>query len=648
MLSNTENTKDFVINTLLLSDTALLDQESREYHSLLKRERTNKPLIYVGTGTCGNIAGAPKTIKAIKEYLAFNEIEADIIESGCIGLCSSEPIVDVQLPGMSRISFEKITEDKVNFLLDGVFNNVIPKEHVLGQHLNEYNQPWEKVPDIFSLKYFNKQKRLILQNCGITDPLNINDYIAYGGYKALVKTLRRYTANEVCDLVEKSHLRGRGGGGFRTGIKWKTAANNPVSPKYLICNADESDPGAFMDRSIIEGDPHKLIEGIAIATYAINAKKAIIYIRGEYKQANIRLKRALEQAYDYGFLGNNVMDSGNDIQIEIRMAAGAFVCGEETALINSLEGNRGTARIKPPFPTAKGLFQKPTVVNNVETLANIPLIIDKGLEWFTAIGTKESTGTKVFSLTGKTIRSGLIEVPMGTTIKSIINDIGGGIKKGKGFKAVLIGGPSGGIITKENLDIPIDFDSLVEVNAMMGSGGMVVMDENTCIVDIAKFLIQYLQKESCGKCIPCRQGTQRILEILENITRKPDSKASHHTLERFKGIVELESLAEVIKTTSLCGLGKSAANPIITTLKYFRNEYEEHIFDRKCRTGVCTEMRSFYIDVDKCTGCTLCSRKCPANAIIGSPKNPHFIIEDKCIGCGLCYESCKFRAINIK
>ena len=641
------DTKNFLLE-VLLSNQKIIAQKTQDKINIFNKLSIDKPIIFIGTGTCGVIAGAKETLKAIKIYIEEYSIDADIIETGCIGLCSAEPIVDVQLPGKSRISFENITADKVNYILDGVFNNMVPKELAIGQYISENHQQWERIPDINSLPFFSKQQKIVLKNCGIINPLDINDYLATGGYRSFIKTIRNYTAIEICDIIEKSGLRGRGGGGFSTGTKWKATLESPNNPKYLICNADESDPGAFMDRAIIEGDPHRLIEGVAIAAYAIGASKVYIYIRSEYKLAVSRLQNAIEQAYEYGILGHDIFDSGSNIDILIRNGAGAFICGEETALINSIEGNRGTARSKPPYPSVSGLFQKPTVVNNVETLANVPTIIENGPAWFSGIGTESSKGTKVFALTGKTIRSGLIEVPMGTSIHTIIYDIAGGIKRHKQFKAILIGGPSGGIITSENIDIEIDFESLKKANAIMGSGGMVVMDEDTCMVDIAKYLINFLQRESCGKCIPCRQGTQRILEILQNITRKPEKNANLHTLERFKGIMELESLAEIIRDTSLCGFGQTAANPILSTLKYFRAEYEEHIFDRKCKAGVCTEMRSYVIDVDKCIGCTLCARKCPANAIIGTPKTPHFIINDKCTGCGICFDSCKFGAITVQ
>ncbi len=489
--------------------------------------------------------------------------------------------------------------------------------------------------------------RLVLQNCGSINPVSIDEYIARGGYSAFLSTISKYNSPEVCEMVADSGLRGRGGGGFTTGVKWKFALNTPSDQKYLICNADEGDPGAFMDRAIIEGDPHRLIEGMMIAAYGIGATKSYIYIRAEYPLAIERLNMALEQAHEYGLLGKNIFDSGVDFDIKVKMGAGAFVCGEETALINSIEGKRGMPIPRPPFPAVKGLFGKPTIINNVETLSCLPEIIPDGVDKFKSIGTEKSKGTKVFALSGKVELTGLVEVPMGTTIREVIFDIAGGVPDNKKFKSVQIGGPSGGCITKENLDIEVDYDSLIGIGAMMGSGGLVVMDEDTCMVDVAKFFMDFIQRESCGKCIPCREGTRRMLEILESITHKPVNSSENEPLERFKGVTQLEKLGKVIKETSLCGLGQTAPNPVLSTLKWFRNEYEEHIFDRKCRANVCTELRVFTIDVDSCTGCTVCAKKCPTDAIIGSRKAPHFIVDDKCIGCGTCYDVCKFDSITI-
>jgi NADH:ubiquinone oxidoreductase subunit F (NADH-binding)/Pyruvate/2-oxoacid:ferredoxin oxidoreductase delta subunit/(2Fe-2S) ferredoxin len=648
-MENTENAaKEFFINEVLRDySNNSKDSETLKKLSYYKNENIEKPIIYIGAGTCGLGAGANKTITKTKQYLADKKIDARIIETGCIGLCSSEPIMDVQIPGHNRISFEAITEDKVENVLDHVFQLELPEEKVLGQFITPNNRSWDQVIDINQHPFFVRQQRLVLKNCGIIDPVSIEEYIAKGGYKSFIKTISVYESTEICQLVLDSGLRGRGGGGFPSAMKWKFANKEISDQKYLICNADEGDPGAFMDRAVIEGDPHKLIEGMAIAAFGIGATKAYIYIRAEYPLAIERLHIAIKQAKDYGLVGKNIFGTNIDFEIKVKMGAGAFVCGEETALMHSIEGKRGMPSPRPPFPTTSGLFGKPTVINNVETLSNVPEIIEKGKDWFASIGTEKSKGTKVFALSGKIQLTGLVEVPMGTPIREILFDIAGGIKDGKKFKAVQIGGPSGGCITEENLDIQIDYDSLLEVGAMMGSGGLVVMDEETCMVDVAKFFMDFIQRESCGKCIPCREGTKRMLEILESITDKPHSTTNTEALDRFKGIMQLEKLGRVIKDTSLCGLGQSAPNPVLSTLRWFRHEYDAHIFDRKCPAGVCTNLRLFKIDVDKCSGCTVCAKKCPTDAIIGSRKTPHFIVEDKCIGCGTCAEVCKFDAVSI-
>lgn len=625
-------------------------QQEPEEEMLAKyrRDLVVKPVIYIGTGTCGVIAGALRTLKSVKDYLAEKALDAEIVETGCIGMCINEPVMDVQLPGKQRISFSKVTEHNAEFILDHVLNYSLPEENIIGQYAHETHQAWEGIPTITELPFFRFQNRLVLKNCGIIDPMSINEYKARGGYDSLARVLRKYSSDKVCEIVEDSGLRGRGGGGFPTGRKWRMALNTPDDERYLICNGDESDPGAFMDRAIFEGDPHKLIEGVIIAAYAMRAKRAYIYLRASYKLAIDRLRNAIKQAVEAGYLGQDILGSGFNLNIHIREGAGAFVCGEETALISSIEGKRGTPRPKPPYPVSKGLFGKPTVINNVETLANVPEIIEKGPSWFASIGTAGSKGTKVFAVSGKIANTGLIEVDMGTSFREIIYNIGGGIKDHKRIKALQIGGPTGSCLPEESLDEIIDYESLEKVGAMMGSGGIVVMDEDTCMVDIAKFFADFLQRESCGKCIPCREGSSRMHEILKNVTRRPVNEESHETLERFKGVMQLENLAEVIRDTSLCGLGQTAPNPLISAMKYFRSEFEEHIFDRHCRAGVCRDLKVYYIEVDKCPGCTVCIRKCPVDAIIGSPRVPHFIIEDKCTGCGICYEVCKFGAITVK
>jgi NADH:ubiquinone oxidoreductase subunit F (NADH-binding)/ferredoxin/(2Fe-2S) ferredoxin len=614
----------------------------------LQRRQAIRPTVYVGAGTCGLGAGAAQTIEAVRAWFERRQIDGEVVRVGCIGLCSAEPILDVQLPGYRRISFQNVRKADVDELLDRVFQLDVDASRVLGQFETTEGKDWEGVPALSSIPFFRPQQRLVLRNCGLLDPTSIDEYIATGGYAPLRNTLTALTPAEVCGIIEKSGLRGRGGGGFLTGAKWKMALETPSEEKYLICNADEGDPGAFMDRAVVEGDPHRLIEGMAIAAYAIGARKAYVYIRAEYPLAIERLQIALHQAEERGFIGQNIFGSGFDLQIRVKKGAGAFVCGEETALIHSIEGKRGMPRPRPPYPSISGLHNSPTCINNVETLANVSGILERGWEWFSSIGTEHSKGTKVFALSGKVNLTGLVEIPMGTPLREIIFDIAGGIRDGKKFKAVQIGGPSGGCITEENLDIRIDYRSLLEVGAMMGSGGLVVMDEETCMVDVAKFFMEFIQRESCGKCIPCREGTRRMLEILHSITSKPADLNGINALERFKGVTQLERLARVIKETSLCGLGQSAPNPVLSTLRWFREEYEEHIFERKCSCNVCTELRTFVIDADKCTGCAACVKKCPTGAIIGARKSPHFIQADKCIGCGACEESCRYDSIYVK
>ena len=616
---------------------------------LLRRETSEQPVIYLGLGTCGLGAGAPKTKDAIAAYLAARHIAADVVEVGCIGMCSNEPMLDVQLPGRTRVAFVKATADKVEALLDGAFKGEFDPDHLLGQfRAGDGLQPWPNAPYVDEHDFFKPQTRWVLANCGMIDPARIEEYFARVGYVALSRALKGMTQQQVCDSVEQSGLRGRGGAGFPTGTKWKFALNQTHNQKYVICNADEGDPGAFMDRAVIEGDPHRVLEGLAIAAYAIGASKAYVYIRAEYPLAIKRLKAAIAQAKEYGLLGHNILDSGFNLEVIIKMGAGAFVCGEETALIHSIVGKRGMPRPRPPFPAVSGLFGKPTVINNVETLANLPPIIVNGASWYNAIGTAGSKGTKVFALSGKVNRTGLVEVAMGTTMRQIIFGAGGGITGGKKYKAVQIGGPSGGCIPEQHLDIDIDYESLKRVGAIMGSGGLVVMDEDNCMVDVAKFFMDFIQRESCGKCIPCREGTARMLNILTAITRGRRNEKGVQALERFKGVMYLEKLADVIKDTSLCGLGQTAPNPVLSTLRWFRDEYEEHIFGRQCPAGVCTELLTYSIDAEKCTGCASCAKKCPTEAIMGNPKTPHYVMQDKCIGCGTCVTVCRFNAVQAR
>jgi NADH:ubiquinone oxidoreductase subunit F (NADH-binding)/Pyruvate/2-oxoacid:ferredoxin oxidoreductase delta subunit len=609
-----------------------------------RRETPEQPVILVGTGTCGLAAGAGKTLAALQVELARNQTAAELVEVGCIGLCSSEPIVDLLLPGRGRLSFGPVGPAEAGKIAAAADGGEIPRDLLLGRHQAGDTGIGDDLPGLGEHPFFRSQTRIVLENCGLIDPSRIEEYIARGGYRALSRALKSLTPAELCDLVERSGLRGRGGGGFLTGKKWKIALETTADRKFLICNADEGDPGAFMDRAVIEGDPHRLIEGMAIAAYAIRASKAYVYIRAEYPLAIRRLKEALRLAREEGLLGYNILDSGFNLEIAVKMGAGAFVCGEETALIGSIEGKRGMPRPRPPYPAVSGLFDCPTVVNNVETLANLPAIVDGGADKFRAVGTPDSAGTKVFALSGKIARTGLVEVAMGTKLEEIVFAIGGGVAGGKKFKAVQIGGPSGGCVPVQHLDTEVDYESLKRIGAMMGSGGLVVMDEDTCMVDVARFFMEFIQRESCGRCIPCREGTRQLLRTLQSLTSRRGT-AGLDPLQRFQSVINLKKLAETIKETSLCGLGQSAPNPILSTLRFFRDEYEAHVYERRCPSGGCVELRTFRIDPEKCVGCTACVSKCPAGAIKGTAKKMHYILLEKCVGCGACFEACRFGAI---
>ncbi|MCX6253249.1 MAG: 4Fe-4S binding protein [Bacteroidia bacterium] len=643
-----EDLKAFLIDKVLLFESDTLSPETEKILQQVRREKPDHPAIFVSSGTSSVIAGSEKTWSAIEAYINENVPSSELIHVGCTGPANFEPLVCIQIPGKNKLFFRNITEEKVEPLLNGVFHNDINEDDLAGQTGTKGFELWPGIPFMDELPFFANQKRIVLDNCGCYDPESIEEYIARGGYRAYTKAIRHYTFEEVCDIVEKSGLRGRSGGGYLTGLKWKHALNTTSNARYLICNAKESDPGAFTDRTILESDPHRLIEGIAIASYAIGASSAIVFIRSGSDHARDRLQKAIDRAREYGLFGHNIFSSGYNLDIVIRKEPGAFVCGEETALINTLEGKRGMPQLKPPYPTTAGLFGKPTVINNVETLMNVPLIMQNGPEWFRKLGTENSPGTKVFAVAGKGRMSGVVEVEMGTTIRTILEDIADGIKEGKEFKAIQLGGASGSFITSENLDIAIDYDDLKEKGIGMGAGGFVIIDENTCMVDLVRYYMEFIRNESCGKCIPCREGTGRMLEILESVIRKPLNEESGTTLERFKGVMQLETIASVMKDTSLCGLGQTAPNPFISALINFRDEFEEHIFDRKCRANICRGLRIFSIDVDKCTGCTACAAKCPVNAIYGTRLQPFFIVEEKCIGCGICFDICKFSAITVK
>ena len=588
-------------------------------------------LICGGTGCTSS--GSVKIAKRLQEEIDKNGLtdEVMVVRTGCFGLCALGPIMIVYPEGTfySMVKEEDIAEIVSEHLLKGRIVTRLVYDETVAEN---------EIKSLKETDFYKKQHRIALRNCGVINPECIDEYIGRNGYEALGKVLKTMTPEDVIQIILDSGLRGRGGGGFPTGKKWQLARNlvKDADQKYVCCNADEGDPGAFMDRSVLEGDPHVVIEAMAIAGYAIGATQGYIYIRAEYPIAVQRLQIAIDQAREYGLLGKNIFDSGFDFDLDIRLGAGAFVCGEETALMTSIEGNRGEPRPRPPFPAESGLFKKPTVLNNVETYANIPQIILNGADWFASMGTEKSKGTKVFALGGKIHNTGLVEVPMGTTLREVIYEIGGGIPNGKAFKAAQTGGPSGGCIPAEHLDIPIDYDNLIAIGSMMGSGGLIVMDEDNCMVDIAKFFLQFTVDESCGKCTPCRIGTKRLYEMLEKIT------SGNATME---DLDKMEKLCYYIKNNSLCGLGQTAPNPVLSTLRYFKDEYIAHVKDKKCPAGVCQDLLTYKIIDLKCKGCTACARGCPVGAISGTVKQPHSIDTTKCIKCGACMAKCKFGAI---
>ena len=586
-------------------------------------------LVCGGTGCTSSNSLA--IIEALEAEIAKKGLqdEVKVVRTGCFGLCAIGPIMIVYPEG-SFYSQVKVTD------VPEIVEEHLLKGRLVKRLLYDETVTMDDVKSLQETDFYKKQHRVALRNCGVIDPESIEEYIAFDGYMALAKCLKEYTPAEVIQIVKDSGLRGRGGGGFPTGLKWSFTAANEADQKYVVCNADEGDPGAFMDRSVLEGDPHCIIEAMAICGYATGASEGYVYVRAEYPIAVKRLKIAIDQAREYGLLGKNIFDSGFDFDVHVRLGAGAFVCGEETALMTSIEGNRGEPRPRPPYPAVKGLFGKPTTENNVETFANVPQIILKGADWFASMGTEKSKGTKVFALGGKIKNTGLVEIPMGTTLREIIEEIGGGIPSGKKFKAAQTGGPSGGCIPAALMDTPIDYDNLTAIGCMMGSGGLIVMDEDNCMVDIAKFFLNFTVDESCGKCTPCRVGTKRLLEMLDKITA---GKATMEDLDR------LEDLCNYIKANSLCGLGQTAPNPVLATLKFFREEYIAHVRDKKCPAGVCKALMTYAIDADKCRGCTACARKCPAGAISGKVKEVHTIDTEKCIKCGVCMETCKFGAV---
>ena len=587
--------------------------------------------IMVCGGTGCTSSNSMKIIEGLESLIKINQLEDDIkvVKTGCFGLCAEGPIM-MFYP--EHIMYTLVQPEDVNEIFESHIMNGTPVRRLLAG-----DKEAEKIENALeNVDFFSKQKRVALRNCGAINPENIDEYIARDGYLALEKVLTKMEPEDVVDTIKDSQLRGRGGGGFPTGVKWAFAASQQVAQKYVCCNADEGDPGAFMDRSVLEGDPHSVIEAMTIAGYAIGANQGYVYVRAEYPIAVERLTIAINQAREYGLLGKDIFGTGFDFNLDVRLGAGAFVCGEETALMTSVEGHRGEPKPRPPFPAVKGLFGQPTILNNVETYANIPMILLKGAEWFANIGTEKSKGTKVFAVGGKINNTGLVEIPMGTTLREIIYDIGGGIPNGKEFKAAQTGGPSGGCIPASELDTPIDYDSLIALGSMMGSGGLIVMDEDTCMVDLAKFFLEFTVDESCGKCPPCRIGTKRMLEIVTRIT---EGKGQVEDLEK------LEILARNIKASALCGLGQTAPNPVLSTMRYFRDEYMAHVVDKKCPAGVCKSMVRYIIFESTCKRCSICKKNCPAGTISGDKNTPFVIDQDKCVKCGICMEKCPFKSI---
>lgn len=616
-------------------DFKALQGKSRQEYK--KRLGSDKPVIYVGAATCGMAAGAGELLKMLPQELDALKVNADVVRVGCIGPCCLEPLVDIQKPGKPRLSFHTVNPRKLKTILEDYLVKDNPHPELALGIVGEGRL--DGIPNLFDHQMLKGQVRIALRNCGHIDPNRIEDYIARGGYTALEKALKM-APEQIIDWVKKSGLRGRGGGGFATGKKWDSVRNAEGNIRYILCNGDEGDPGAFMDRSVMESDPHSVIEGIIIAAFAIAWQKApaegFFYVRNEYPLAVRNLLIALDQARKNGFLGKNIMGSGFDFDVKINRGGGAFVCGESSALMRSLEGRVGEPRVKYIHASDKGLWEQPTNLNNVETYACVPEIINKGADWFASIGTKGSKGTKVFSLVGKVNNTGLVEVPMGITLGEMVHKIGGGIKNSKKFKAVQTGGPSGGVIPENMINLPVDFDELTRVGSMMGSGGLIVMDEGDCMVDVALYYVKFLEEESCGKCVPCREGLRRMKQILKRITEG-------------KGAIEdidtLEELGRAMELGSLCGLGQSAPKPVLSTINYFRQEYEQHIKEKRCYAGVCTNLISFMIDPEKCTGCHLCEVHCPSNAIKGEKKKPHILNQEVCIKCGICYDVCRDDAV---
>jgi NADH-quinone oxidoreductase subunit F len=608
--------------------TKRIESAKEKWEALQKNE---EPIIYVGAASCGRAAGAVQLLAQTDRWLKENELAAKIVQVGCIGPCYLEPLVDIQMPGQPRVSYNNVSPKTIPVILGSHVGESVPYTKAAIGHFGK--DPFNDIPRFFELPMLKPQVRVVLRNCGLIDPEEIDQYLAVDGYQGFMNALQM-SPDDVIAVVQRAGLRGRGGAGFPTFKKWTVCRNAPGNEKYLICNADEGDPGAFMNRSLIESDPHALLEGMLIAGRAIGASHGIVYIRAEYPLAIERLYHAMQQMRDYGLLGEHILDSDFSFDIKVKEGAGAFVCGEETALIGSIEGKRGMPKSRPPFPAISGLFGCPTIINNVETLGTLPNILRNGPDWYNRFGKEGNRGTKTFSLVGKVRRQGLIEVQLGTSLREIIFDIGGGLQKP--FKAIQTGGPSGGCLSEEFLDLTVDYESLTAAGSIMGSGGLIVMDEDTCVVDLAKYFLDFTQKESCGKCTPCRVGTRHMVEILTKITHGEGSA---------EDLLALRTLGDTIKKGSLCGLGQTAPNPVLTTLRYFRNEYLEHIRDQRCRAVVCKDLIEYRVIQEKCTGCQACVKACPTGAISGPRSEPHNVDATKCIKCRSCYVTCRFEAI---
>jgi NADH:ubiquinone oxidoreductase subunit F (NADH-binding)/Pyruvate/2-oxoacid:ferredoxin oxidoreductase delta subunit/(2Fe-2S) ferredoxin len=613
----------------------------------LRRERVERLTIFIDRTTPTSIYNTSLIEEAVEQWSDENQQISEVIETGCLGLISAEPVIGIQVPGRARLYYGPVEPADIAGMLDAITKQVIPEENLIGQMIMTGQQPWEDIPDWKKHPFFVNQSRTITSLNGVINPSSISDYIAWGGYRTFYSSIRNYSGQELMKLIEQSGLRGRSGSGFLASVKWIKAAGTTSDKRYVLCNADESDPGGYMHRVLIESNPHLILEGIMLAAYIIGANHAIIYTRSRYRTAVKRIQCALGQVRELGLLGQDILHSGYTLDIQLKRGPGAFVCGEETALISSLEGKRGSPRTKPPYPATSGLFGKPTLVHNIETLAQVPMIISKGPDFYKQTGTPGSTGTKLFSLSGKIKRLGVVEVPFGTSLGAVIDGIGGGTRNGRPAKAVLLGGPSGKFIPVSKFNLPLDLDKFNEENLVLGSGSMVLLDDDSCPINLIKNMMDFIRQESCGKCIPCRDGSKRIMEILSLISSRSLPENKYEALDRFKGVTGMLELAEVMQSTSLCGLGKCAPNPLISGMELFREELEEHVFDRTCRARVCLNMRSFMVDPVACNGCNLCFVKCPEKAIIGSPRLVHYIVDDLCTGCGKCFEVCKFNAILV-